>query len=107
LEQRHSGLGIASCLISLAAGTGLFGLLVLALIASVAVDRHANIDPRHTARLLFGLLALGLLLLEMVALGLGIAGCMQADRKRLFAILGTVFAGVPLLVAIAALVALA
>ena len=107
MEEKHSGLGIASCVIGGVAGLGTIGVLILALIVRAVLRHNAHFEAAPTARIIFGVLALGLLLMELVALGLGIAGCAQADRKKLFAILGTVFAAVPLLVSIVAAVALA
>ncbi|MDX9980739.1 MAG: hypothetical protein RBU25_12010 [Lentisphaeria bacterium] len=39
------------------------------------------------------MLIIGMMLLDLVALGLGIGGLIQKDRKKVFAILGTIFSG--------------
>ena len=67
LTKPHSGLGIASFVISLIAG---FTLLLLFGFADIA---------------------------QITALGLGIAALVQAGSNKLFGILGTVFASMALL----------
>lgn len=107
MEQKHSGLGIASFLISLMAGFGLLATIVAALVVRSVLTRHTHGDEVHVARMVFVVLLLGLILLDLVALGLGIAGLAQAERKKLFAILGTAFAAIPILFGILAVVELA
>ena len=104
MENRHSGFGIASFLISLAAGAFMFALLLAVLIMRAALSHQVHGGVENTARFLFGLLLLGFFLTELLALGLGIAGCVQADRKKLFAILGVAFSAIPLLVGTVALI---
>lgn len=91
MEPKHSGLGIVAFLLSLVAALGLFGLIAIAALLSMA--RHAPPEARHVGQVLFLLFLIGLVLVNLLALGLGIAGLMQPQRKKIFAVLGTVFAG--------------
>ncbi len=54
-------------------------------------SRAGGIDEKSPAAIVVGLSIIGILALDVVAAGLGIAGFFQKDRKRLFAILGTIF----------------
>jgi hypothetical protein len=40
---------------------------------------------------IIGLLIMAMIFVSMVALGLGIAGLVQKNRKKIFALLGTIF----------------
>lgn len=90
----HSGMGIASFVISLIAGAG---LLILVGIAGVADSRPGGLDEESLMAGMLGLLMLLAALAQMVALGLGIAGLVQTGRSKLFGVLGTVFASTALL----------
>lgn len=89
----HSGMGVASFTLSMVAG---LGLLVIFAIAGVAESRPGGLDEASPLATAIGLVLLAALA-NMVALGLGIAGLVQAGRNRLFATLGTVFASATLL----------
>ena len=90
MDLKHSKLGIASFLLSCAAFACTFLLIAFAMIASLA--RHAPQDARQLGHMLFALGLFALVFANLVSLGLGIAGLCQAERKKLFAVLGTVFA---------------
>ena len=89
--QPHSGLGIASFIISLCADI----LLVLLLgVLGVLQSRPGGLDENSAAANTMGL-GLGLLLTTLaltVALGLGIAALAQPGRNKVYGVLGTVFA---------------
>ena len=84
MEQRHSRLGVASFVVSIAAAVLWLSLFVMA---------------PEIARTGGGLLAM-VLFADFVAVGLGVAGLCVMDRKRIFAILGIAFAAVTFLAAI-------
>ena len=90
----HSGMGVASFTLSMVAG---LGLLVIFAIAGVAESRSGGLDEASPLATAIGLVLLLAALANMVALGMGIAGLVQAGRNRLFATLGTVFASATLL----------
>ncbi len=91
MEPKHSGLGIVSFLLSLFVAMGAFVLFAIAALLSMA--RHASPEVRHMGQVLFLLCLIVLVFTDLVALGLGVAGLAQTGRKKLFAVLGTVFAG--------------
>jgi len=89
-EQKHSGLGIASFITSIVSGILIFLIYVIA--GAMEVSTPGGMDEKFaTAMSLFLLVFLEA---SLVALGLGIAGLLQKDRKKIFAILGTIFSAV-------------
>jgi hypothetical protein len=78
----HSSLGIASFVMSLVPGVLLVGIYWLVLF--VLSRQHPDTDETGYAFGMFMLLLLTILS-EVVALGLGVAGVFQRQRKRLFA----------------------
>jgi hypothetical protein len=90
MQHRHSGLGIASFILSLAGGVLLFLLIVVAGYAEMSTP--GGLDESAPSTMLLGLAILGAGVLEVVAVALGIAGLLQRDRRTLFAILGLVCA---------------
>ena len=90
----HSGMGIASLILSIAAT---LSLLVVATIASVAQTRPGGLDENSPAAIVLGLVAVLLGMAQLLALGLGIAGLVQPGRNKTFGIIGTVFSCVYLL----------
>lgn len=94
-EQGHSGLGVASFVISLVAG---IGLAVLILFAGVAESTTpGGLDDGSVVAGVIGVLLLVMLMALVVALVLGIIGMTQRTRNKVFAILGTVFSSLALL----------
>jgi hypothetical protein len=87
-RRPHSGMGIASCFLAVAAGAILFFTFVFAAIVEARHGELAEDDPRTTAAGCFFLLAGGL---GFVGVILGIVGVCEARRKRLFAGLGLGF----------------
>ena len=93
-KPAHSGLGIASFIISLAAG---FTLLILFGVAGVLESQHGGLDEESAAAIVLGLVMVIAVLAQLLALGLGIAGMVQTERNKLFGVLGTVFSTTGLL----------
>ena len=85
----HSGLGIASFIISLAAGAA---LVILLGVASVVESRPGGMDEESAGAIVLGLILALTALAQVLALGLGIAALVQTGRSKLFGVLGTVFA---------------
>jgi hypothetical protein len=88
-SPKHSGIGIASFVISIVAGVAI--LIVFAIAGILEATTPGGMDEKSAAAILTGLCIIALILVDIVALGLGLAGLFQRDRKKLFAILGTVF----------------
>ena len=89
MEQKHSGFGIASFVSSIVSGIFLFLIFVIAGVMEESTP--GGINEESSAAMAIGLCLLAFLFVAFVALGLGIGGLIQKDRKKLFAVLGTVF----------------
>jgi hypothetical protein len=90
LEKKHSGLGIASFVISIAVGCFMMALLV---VAGILAAHRIPGERTYPGQTLVGLLIIFLAAVDVVAIGLGIAALCQAGKNRLFGILGLVFSG--------------
>ncbi len=88
----HSGLGIASFAITMFAGV--FMVLAIILAGVLETTTPGGIDEESPAAFIVGLSIILLMLLQLVAFALGIAGAFQEFRKKLFAILGLIFSGI-------------
>lgn len=86
---RHSGFGIASFIISLAAAIGLFLLVVIA--GVMEASSPGGIDEESAGALFLGLMIFGAIGIDLLALLFGIIGVFQKDRKKIFSILGIIF----------------
>lgn len=85
-EKKHGGLGIASFIIALVAGFAMFAVFGIA--GYLQMSTEGGMTEESPAAALVGLAMMGDGLLVLLGLGLGIAGLFQADRKKLFAVLG-------------------
>jgi hypothetical protein len=92
MDDRHSGIGIASFAISLVTGPLLLGVFV---IAGILYNAHRG--AQYPGQTLVGFATMGLMALDAVAFGLGIASIVQPKRNKLFGILGLVFSGMTML----------
>lgn len=96
MEVKHSGVGIASFVTSIVAGVLIFLLVIIAGVLEVSTP--GGMDEESIAAVLIGLFLFAFLGAELVALGLGVGGLIQKDRKKIFAILGVVFSATALLI---------
>jgi hypothetical protein len=87
-SPNHSGLGIASFIVSVAAGFLTFCCIV---VAGVMAAKPGGMDETSPEAIIVGLLLFAFLFVSLVGLGLGIGGLVQKDRKKIFAVLGTIF----------------
>jgi hypothetical protein len=94
-EPRHSGFGIASFLITLAAGVLEF--VFLACIGVLAVNNPAGLNENSPEVAFLGLGLLGGFFMSILGLVLGIVGLAQRNRKKAFAAIGVVFGSLILL----------
>ncbi|MNO25365.1 hypothetical protein D3C76_152000 [compost metagenome] len=100
-KLKHSGPGIASFIVVLAA---IFGYIVaLGIIISLVynvVDQSTDAIieslEQHSGIIAGGLMFILASVLNLIALILGIIGLAIKNRKKVFAILGTVFSGIAL-----------
>jgi hypothetical protein len=87
MEQNHSGRGIASFILSCISVFCLFFTIAVAGLME-ASNPGATSD---SVSMVVGLSALVFLFVALVALCLGIAGLIQKDRKKIYAVFGTIF----------------
>ena len=97
-RQGQSKLGIASLLISIFTAIGLF---ILFLIAGVMESNtYGGIDEESAGAIIVGLLIFGFSFLDLLAIGLGIAGIFQKTRERITAIIGTIISSAILIITV-------
>jgi hypothetical protein len=95
LLLKHSGPGVASFIIALAAGIAV-GLSIL-VAGIVEASRPGALGPGSSGEVMIGAVVCLGLLIALVGLGLGIAGVCQSNRKKVFAVIGLIFNGLILL----------
>ena len=83
----QSKLGIASLLISIFTAIGLFISTLIA--AAMEANTYGGIDEESAGAIILGLFIIGFCFLDLLAIGLGIAGIFQKMRSRITAIMGT------------------
>jgi hypothetical protein len=88
-NTRHSGFGIASFVIACVSAVLIFILLLVA--GVIESSTPGGMDENSPVTIAIGLLAIVFVFLSLVGLGLGIAGLFQSERRKVFAVLGTVF----------------
>lgn len=93
--MKHSGVGIASFIVSIIGSLLMFLLFVIA--GAIQLSTPGGVDENSPAAMVIGLMLFLLMFALLVALGLGIGALCQSDRKRLFGVLGTLFSAVSLL----------
>ena len=100
----HSGVGMASWVLALLAV--LIGAFAMVLVADVGPDEiEAAIEAEEPEAVLAMLLFVGAGLVSLIGLVLAIAGLLQQDRNKLFAILGLCLNGLLFLCGLAMMVA--
>lgn len=93
--RKHSGYGIASFVIAVVVGLLEFVLIVVA--GVIEASTPGGMDENSPIAILLGLGLFGGLLADVFGMALGIAGLCQANRSKVFAVLGLVFGTVVLL----------
>ncbi len=86
---KHSGLGIASFVMSLF--VGIFDFFLVFIAGMVEATSPGGMDEKSTIAVVLGLLLFLGFGLCLVGIGLGVAGLIQKKRKKIFSILGLVF----------------
>jgi hypothetical protein len=89
-SRHHSGLGIASFVIAL--GVALFEFVAVVAAGVIEVSNPGGMDEESPQAIVIGLCVCGGLFLDIIAIVLGFAALFQSETKKLFAILGLVFA---------------
>jgi hypothetical protein len=94
VEKKHSGVGIISFVISLFAA---FSMLIVLVLAGILSSQNPPGARPSATQDIVGLGMFFLIGLDLVAVALGIACLCQAQRNKLFGILGLVISGVTVL----------
>ena len=101
-RQGQSKLGITSLLISIFTAIGLF---IVFLIAGVMESNtYGGIDEESAGAIILGLFIFGFVFLDLLAVGLGIAGIFQKTRDRITAIIGTILSSATLIITLSLIV---
>lgn len=94
IKEKHSGLGIASFVVSMICGLAILALIVVA--GLVEATTPGGMDAEPVIAMVVGLAFILFMLGALVALILGIVALFQKERKKVFAIIGTVFSALAL-----------
>lgn len=94
VPRKHSMLGIASFIISVFVGILIFAVIVVGVMETRV---PGSMNEEAPAAAIAGCCILSFLVFDVIALALGIAGLFQQNCKKIFAILGTIFAGMAVL----------
>jgi len=87
--MKHSGLGVASFVMSIILGISDFAIFVFA--GFVEASTPGGMDEESVVAVLIGLFIFGSVLASMAGVVLGIAGVIQRNRQKVFSILGVAF----------------
>lgn len=90
-RPKHSGLGVASFCISMLTGAVVFAMIVIATMMELASPD--GMDEESPAAIVLGLVLLAGILVAFISAVLGFVSCFQADRTKVFGILGAVIGG--------------
>jgi len=88
-ERKHSGVGIASFVLSVLSGVSLFALFGVA--GYMELQSPGGMSEDDPTTMLLGVALIGAGMTQFLAFILGAVGLFQANRKKIFAILGTIF----------------
>lgn len=88
-DRKHSGLGIASFTTSIVSSVLIIFLFTIA--GAMEASAPGGIDEESPEAVFLGLSILTFLFTSLVALGLGIGGLADRERKKIFATLGAIF----------------
>ena len=86
---KHSGLGVASFVLSVLIGALDFAVFVIA--GVVETSTPGGMNEESLVAVVIGLLIIGSLFANVGGIGLGIAGIIQKNRQKVFSILGVAF----------------
>ena len=95
--MKHSGFGIASFVTSISAAILIVVFFIAAIMQYSGSEEH---DSESTAAIITGLLFFLSVFVDFIALVLGIVGLCSKGKKKIFALLGTIFSSVTILISI-------
>ena len=94
-ELTHSKLGISSFILSILCGLGMLVTFIVAGVLETADP--GSMDEESATVILIGFAVIGILFTDIVAFGLGIAGAVQKNTKKVFSVLGIIFSATTVL----------
>ena len=86
MDRPHSNLGVISSFFAIVAGLGAVALVIAA--GVMGLDDPDWLGEDSARAMLFALLLLTALVVDIVALALGVSGLFQRRRRKTFAVLG-------------------
>jgi len=95
-ELKHSGVGIASFVLCMISGVSLFVLFGVA--GYMESQSPAGMSEDDPTTMLLGVALIAAAMAQFLAFILGVVGLFQANRKKIFAILGTIFSLLAILI---------
>lgn len=98
MPTKHSAFGISSFILSMLTGIIIFVLVVIAGVLEVSTP--GGINEESVEAVVLGLCILAALFGCLVAFGIGIAGLIQKDRKKIFSILGVIFSALSFIITV-------
>jgi hypothetical protein len=87
--MKHSGLGVASFVVSLIVGA----IELITIISAAALEVQGQMTETSVSAVVIGMVILVGLFANLVGIGLGIASVAQNKAKKIFGILGLIFNG--------------
>jgi hypothetical protein len=87
----HSGMGIASFIISILSGLAMLAMFIVA--GFMSVQAGGRMDEKSPEAMAVGCSIMVGIVICVVGLILGLAGLAQKDRKKAFSVLGVIFNG--------------
>ena len=83
---KHSGVGIASFVVSIAVGIGMF--LVFTVAGVLQLRMPGGLREHKIMAMVVGLIVIGLVIATLSGIGLAIGGLYQKERRKVFPALG-------------------
>lgn len=96
VAEKHSGVGFASYVTSIVASAGI--LFFYAVSAYMHVAAGGKVDEGASGEMIVGLCMTLFFVMLLISYILGIAGLFQKNKKKKFALLGTIFSSVVFLI---------
>ena len=99
----QSRMGVVSLVLAIA--SALISFLIVLIAGVWEVSAPGGVDENSAGAVLLGLTLFGSLGVNLVSLGLGVAGIVQKSRKRVFAFIGTSIAAASFVITVSIIVA--
>ena len=96
VAEKHSGVGFASYVTSIVASAGI--LFFYAVSAYMHVAAGGKVDEGASGAMIVGLCTTLFFVMLLISFGFGVAGLLQKNKKKTFALLGTFFSSVVFLI---------